>query len=892
MRTKSASKLALACALIASAAACASSTALPKNVGVAVSAAPTPLPTSALPPAKDPPPPGVESHPLAGVPDGSIGPFLARRGDVVMGAYIGTTAEGARRVVSVPLSANGETRSDARVIATVAADATMLVVRPSAGAKPGFIAAWTYLTDRGEALAVVGIADDGHARSDAIELSHTTDDIVWIDVVPTPRGAIALWVEQPHGGGANLLAAALGSDGAMRGVPARVARGVTGWQVVPTADGVGLALVTRAGAGDKNGSEVAWQPLDADARATGGPVVVAAGLRIAGDVDAVRVGDQILLAWTDASQPDPQPMLASIDAAAHLHGPKRAIEGGFGGTLVGLAAGPAGAVVAWEEPFRRGRSSKRITLARVDPAGPAVDATTELPLDLQGRGVPEIAGAGRRLRLPRAGARVRGERPVRRRPRGPHVRAPRREARASSQVEPLRLGVLRERASAGWGLACDRRKDLPRPRRRPPRRMPSQRVARRQPRRVRTTAFRPPTALPPPRGAPVVEALDTIASGQPFADLASARLGEGTVIAVLASANDETAKRDDDATIAVHVFDGSGAAVAPPQQITKRALAIGGVAIATTDRPDDGAAVAWVARDAGDPQVHVARVDRHGKLVHDVQLTNAKGDATDVAIAWSGGGAGGGGDKWIVAWVDTRDGNGEVYATTLDRDGRNVGRGQRITNAPGDASDVALLAGPDGTGRLARVGRSAREPARRLRGHLRDHAPPPRRFARRQRGSRPRDRRAFAFTGARCHRQGRRRRVDRRGADGGGRDSYARLRCHAGVAWTGGIPASEPQRLPVTGDGFATAIALDGAGTHGTLHTMLARAASDMMVLDALDLERESRDPVTPFPIITLDGPPSLDVALGLTGDALFFNDESADADVRRIRRATVRWRR
>ncbi|MGO8992314.1 MAG: hypothetical protein ACLQVI_03225 [Polyangiaceae bacterium] len=890
MRTKSASKLALACALIASAAACASSTALPKNVGVAVSAAPTPLPTSALPPAKDPPPPGVESHPLAGVPDGSIGPFLARRGDVVMGAYIGTTAEGARRVVSVPLSANGETRTDPRVSATVAADATMLVVRPSAGAKPGFIAAWTYLTDRGEALAVVGIADDGHARSDAIELSHTTDDIVWIDVVPTPRGAIALWVEQPHGGGANLLAAALGSDGAMRGVPARVARGVTGWQVVPTADGVGLALVTRAGAGDKNGSEVAWQPLDADARATGGPVVVAAGLRIAGDVDAVRVGDQILLAWTDASQPDPQPMLASIDAAAHLHGPKRAIEGGFGGSLVGLAAGPAGAVVAWEEPFRRGRSSKRITLARVDPAGPAVDATTELPLDLQGRGVPEIAGLADGFAF-LAPARVcAANAPCDDPPVVPtYVRL---DAKlAVTQVEPLRLGVLRDRASAGWGLACDGGKTCLVLAAAPSAEDPSQRVAAvNLP--LRTTVYRPPTALPPPRGAPVVESLDTIASGQPFADLASARLGEGTVIAVLASANDQTAKRDDDGTIAIHVFDGSGAAVAPPQQITKRALAIGGVAIATTDRPDDGAAVAWVARDAGDPQVHVARVDRHGKLVHDVQLTNAKGDATDVAIAWSGGGAGGGGDKWIVAWVDTRDGNGEVYATTLDRDGRNVGHGQRITNAPGDASDVALLAVPDAPGVWLAWADPRESP---LDGFADIYVTT----------LRPRDA-SRAGNEVRVLATAAHSRSPALGATGKdvavgwieeapmGADATRTRAYGAMLAWLGpgGIPASEPQRLPVTGDGFATAIALDGAGTHGTLHTMLARAASDMMVLDALDLERESRDPVTPFPIITLDGPPSLDVALGLTGDALFFNDESADADVRRIRRATVRWRR
>jgi hypothetical protein len=94
----------------------------------------------------------------------------------------------------------------------------------------------------------------------------------------------------------------------------------------------------------------------------------------------------------------------------------------------------------------------------------------------------------------------------------------------------------------------------------------------------------------------------------------------------------------------------------------------------------------------------------------------------------------------------------------------------------------------------------------------------------------------------------------------------------------------------VGGDGFPTAIALEGA--RDTLHAVLARAAPDLIVLEGLDLQRTASGAETPFPLVTLDGPPSLDVALAMTGDALFFNDESADADSRRVRRATVRWRR
>jgi len=100
--------------------------------------------------------------------------------------------------------------------------------------------------------------------------------------------------------------------------------------------------------------------------------------------------------------------------------------------------------------------------------------------------------------------------------------------------------------------------------------------------------------------------------------------------------------------------------------------------------------------------------------------------------------------------------------------------------------------------------------------------------------------------------------------------------------------ASDPQRLPVAGDGFHTAIAFDGVGA--TLHAVLARAETDMIVLDGIDLTHDAD--VTAYPLVTLDGPPSLDVALGVVGPSLFWNDESADAESRRVRRATVRWTR
>ena len=323
---------------------------LPSNVGAGALAPPTPLPGAAILLKKDPSPEGVDAHVLFNVPDGSIGPFLARRGDVVMAAYVGTSSEGTRRLVSVPLTASGDGRGDAKVVAPVATDATMLTIHPTGGAKPGFLTAWTSLTDRGVVLSAVGVTDDGRARGapNRARPDQRRHRVARLrsDVARRARGlgrAEQGGRREHPGGDAGAGRGRAGAAGAHRAGGQRVAGG-------------GRLRWARARAGgdrSQKKSEITWQRFDADARPIGAAVVVAAGARIAGDVDAVRVGDETCLAWTDASQPDPQPALAVVDATGHVRGPKRAIEGGAGGTLVGLASGGAG-------PWWRGKSRSAV----------------------------------------------------------------------------------------------------------------------------------------------------------------------------------------------------------------------------------------------------------------------------------------------------------------------------------------------------------------------------------------------------------------------------------------------------------------------------------------------------------------------------------------------------
>src|SRR5262249_29830195 len=65
-------------------------------------------------------------------------------------------------------------------------------------------------------------------------------------------------------------------------------------------------------------------------------------------------------------------------------------------------------------------------------------------------------------------------------------------------------------------------------------------------------------------------------------------------------------------------------------------------------------------------------------------------EAADVAIAYAGG-ENSGGDGWITAWSDTRDGNAEIYVAKLDRSlGKTIPH-RRITGGQGDSVEVELL---------------------------------------------------------------------------------------------------------------------------------------------------------------------------------------------------------
>jgi hypothetical protein len=123
------------------------------------------------------------------------------------------------------------------------------------------------------------------------------------------------------------------------------------------------------------------------------------------------------------------------------------------------------------------------------------------------------------------------------------------------------------------------------------------------------------------------------------------------------------------------------------------------------------------------------------------------------------------------------------------------------------------------------------------------------------------------------------------GADPSGASVYGAM---IGALDAEGRLQADPVHARGAGDGFPTSIAIDRTALG--LHVVLARSTRDDVFLDALDLAPGANP--HPYPLFGLEGPPSMDVALAVVGDGVYFNDQSEGATEGRVRHATLEWKR
>jgi hypothetical protein len=803
---------------------------------------------------------------IASLHERAIGPLLARSDKGALAAYVAGAESGPRTVVAIELGADGMPKAQAHVIAEAAADTSSLVVKH---VSDGFLLAWTSLTDRGDSLNLVGTNDAGEARGSAIELARTNDHIVWVEIVATSHGAVCVWAEEgATGGGANVLTQALEATGRPRGVPSRIIRGAASWQAVPTKDGVELAIVQSGG--------LSLARLDTEGRVVGEPIPVAKA--IGNDMDMVRAADGFVFAWTDRTRVDPQLVLAGVDAQNKVIAPHDALPDAGSSSLVGMASGDAGALIMWEPSHKRERLTRRVHVGLLPDAAGAF--TTKTTLDLTGgasieaRGLGDgwaILGTARACTLG-ADSTCGAAAPM-------FLRLD-----ASFAVVQSEALVQGPAVSLAWGIEC----------------APSHGcLALAAGPDAPTTVYamdlseRPSTHAPPvtaalPDDAPRLASTHTLATSTQVGDVASVRVGETTLVAAIVSTGVDEKTHEE--RLALRITPVTGGKALPAVTLSQHALLTGGVSMVRGPGPKE-ATLAYVAKDNAGARVHIARIDEHGARRADTALPGgAKGDASDVSLTMVDGSAAGGTSQtrtdggFIVAWVDTRDGNGEVYAAKLGND--LTGPQTRITNAPGDATDTALVA-LDGSVVLAWA--DPRES-------------PHDGFA---------DIYAVALSSKSGKPLGKEGRVLSTAAHSRS-PTLAKTPLGAALAWIEEAPAGaasdeakgamfallderahpvrDPIKLRLHDEGIATAIALDADASTRLVHAVIARSTQDELWLDGARIPLDAGG-VESYPLVALDGPSSMDVALVLRGDELIFSDEGGTDDAR-IRRGMITWKK
>jgi hypothetical protein len=817
------------------------------------------------------PPPPMSSHLLATVTDGTLGPFFARsheKNGKAIAAYASRMPEGGRQIVVAPLDDHAALQTPPRLIASTTGEVDALIVRAIYG---GFVIAWSATADNsGGALRLIEVDSAGTPRGEAFDVARGDREIVWFEIVPTSRGAVCVWAEQTSKTEATILALSMDDAGKPRGVPSQVVKNVVGWQAVATASGAALALRTATGA-------LTIQEIDADAQPLGAPTaVIANGAGV--DFDFVRVESAgkkpaFALAWTDHSGLDSTVVACWVEDGSPAPAPIVISEEVGGAAFTSLNVASGAVYVTWEELGRRLAGGRRLHITNVLSSG--VGVTTAL--DMQGP-TSEVAsdetGIALIANVRSCGVNVSDDacgaaQPV------PAITQFDSKLQITS-VSPITVPEG-ESIALAWALDCTSLgcANLVASSESPTPIFSFDSSADKTKRRLA-----PMPRLPP--GAPRIVSLSTISAKEPTSDFAEAKIGNVTLLATMNGSEDDShpQAKASSATVAVRVIDDKNSTSAPTV-LTTRALDLGGVAIATGETPESGALVAWVAKDGGDPQVHTARIDAHGKKLNELLVTTERGDAADVAVAWCAG-------AWLISWVDWRDGNGEVYAARLAPDASRVLATERITRAPGDASGVALLAAPKSqeawlawadprenpregfadiyvTKIRAKDAKRVGDETRVLATAAHSRSPALAMIA---------DGVAVAW-------------IEEAPLGEGGNDAHYGTTTASYGAMMARLDAKghvvgDPVRTRGAGPGFPTALAIASEGN--TLRAVTARAQEDAVVLDVLSWAPGEN--VQAFALTRLEGPPSMDVALALDGDTIFFDDEgnSAPGD-RRLRR-------
>ena len=652
----------------------------------------------------EPKSPGLSATELFRVEGGTFGPYIGGRTEGAL--VVWAVPDGQRRRWStLGLDAAGRPLGKRAEIADAPRELGLVSVRsarrafgqsPSpAPASPtdsgdGFV---IVSTRRGtdERVEVLLVDERGGLKSGPTSVGSPGGEILWVESIPTELGSLVLWSVH-RAGRAELFVQPIDARGEKLGEPRSPVRGARAWQATELGGGVALAAITGGKPTEATGA-VELHRLDARGDARMKPIVVSPEPSAELDLDMLRIGSRLLLAWSDRRGIEPRVFVALLDEQGAVVRAPAPVSEPFGEqALVRLVPGfraDSGAFLVWEDLLERPRSGRALKVAKVLPDGSLGAARGEITMASEDGSIPEFHATSSGVAALTLAPACLKKTPCEQAERLPtYVELGKEFELAAS--EPLRLSVLGGAGSSlAWGLHCTSKNcfslaataTAPSP-------IFSVELA------AGSSAFEPAARPLRPGARPRVRAVEAVASLDPISDAVAARVDDQALLAWV-TYFDPTAPwqrltkpapdgRFDPlrALLQFRVVGGSGAAA--PQTISLRAHSIGGVALAAGDAARKEALLAWAAVDNKQPQVFVTALDKAGKKLGQKMITRRSGELSDVAVAFAA-------DGYLVSWIDERHGDPELYAAKLNRLLQRAGPERRLTSSQGAATAVALL---------------------------------------------------------------------------------------------------------------------------------------------------------------------------------------------------------
>lgn len=630
-------------------------------------------------------PPRLSSTPIASVPSGTFGPYLGMHAAGGLAVWA-STEKGARSWFAQPLTPAGLAQGDTRRLGEAPSELGLVTIRP---VKDRFAMLSTSKTSDGEVVRLSLLSHAGELTAGPASLGRVANSALWVEVVPTSRGLSVLWAAS-GAGRAEIWLAEVNQNAEPIGNPRIVARDAGAWQAVPFGKGIALA-VTHVGKGNQHGPIELLSLAGSDATL---PLVINGEISADLDLDMAVVGDRLVLAWSDHRGGENRVFSAVVDEQGKLVAPPAAATPPLGEQAVLRVVQPAEGgkrgYLAWESLDAQGSTFRVFEVAELDRNGRAGGTRASFEYWKMDGSMPEIVASSQGVAvLTLAPVCVRGA-----------------ECTSSAQIAPAYVDLdasfqVRSNeplftstttASLAWNLTC-----------------PSQAcfalsaetgapspvaLTRLEPigGRYRAPAQRVELA-PKPR----IVADEALADTAPLTKISVTETSAGTLLGWITDFDPTTpwvrlTKPTADgrfeplrARIDLQAYSASApfAALGAIENLSLRAHSLGSIALSGGKDQKD-TLVAWSGLDGGQPQVFLTLVDKAGKKLSQKMLTHKLGDLSDVAIAASGA-------DYLVAWVDERNKDPELYATKVNHGLNRIAPEQRITQAPGSATDVSLV---------------------------------------------------------------------------------------------------------------------------------------------------------------------------------------------------------